>query len=101
MNEDGQVRVSHLLIKNNQSRKPKSWKSPDGISRTRDESIQILKKHLERILSGEVKLSELANTESDCSSHDRGGDLGFLAKDKCNHHSKKPHSICMLEKSVT
>ena len=77
VNEDGQVRVSHLLIKNNQSRKPKSWKSPDGISRTRDESIQILKKHLERILSGEVKLSELANTESDCSSHDRGGDLGF------------------------
>ncbi|AOW26115.1 peptidyl-prolyl cis-trans isomerase NIMA-interacting 1 [Candida albicans P57072] len=80
VNEDGQVRVSHLLIKNNQSRKPKSWKSPDGISRTRDESIQILKKHLERILSGEVKLSELANTESDCSSHDRGGDLGFFSK---------------------
>lgn len=80
VNEDGQVRVSHLLIKNNQSRKPESWKSPDGISRTRDESIQILKKHLERILSGEVKLSELANTESDCSSHDRGGDLGFFSK---------------------
>ena len=80
VNEDGQVRVSHLLIKNNQSRKPKSWKSADGITRTRDESIQILKKHLERILSGEVKLSELAITESDCSSHDRGGDLGFFSK---------------------
>ncbi|EGW35035.1 peptidyl-prolyl cis-trans isomerase [Spathaspora passalidarum NRRL Y-27907] len=78
--DDGKVRISHLLIKNNQSRKPKSWKSPDGITTTRDEAIQILKKHLARILNGEVKLSELAKTESDCSSHSVGGDLGFFGK---------------------
>ena len=40
VNKDGQVRVSHLLLKHNQSRKPKSWKSPEGITRTRDEAIQ-------------------------------------------------------------
>ncbi|EMG46945.1 ssp-1 Peptidyl-prolyl cis-trans isomerase ssp-1 [Candida maltosa Xu316] len=80
VNDDGKVRVSHLLIKNNQSRKPKSWRSPNEITRTREESIQILKKHLETIRSGEAKLSDIASTESDCSSHDRGGDLGYFSK---------------------
>lgn len=77
---DGKVRASHLLIKSNQSRRPKSWKSPDGISRTRDEAIMLLKQHQERILNGEIKLSDLASTESDCSSHAQGGDLGFFGK---------------------
>lgn len=77
---DGKIRVSHLLIKNATSRKPKSWKSPDGITLTRDEAILILKKHQARILNGEVKLGELAQTESDCSSHSQGGDLGFFGK---------------------
>lgn len=78
--DDGKIRVSHLLIKNNTSRKPKSWKSPEGISMSRDESIEILKRHQARILNGEVKLGELASTESDCSSHAQGGDLGFFGK---------------------
>lgn len=78
--DDGKVRVSHLLIKNVQSRKPRSWKSPDGITLSRDEAILILKKHQARILNGEIKLSELAETESDCSSHSQGGDLGFFGK---------------------
>lgn len=77
---DGKVRASHLLIKHKDVRRPKSWKSPDGISITRDEAIQTLKGHQKRILNGEVKLSELAQTESDCSSHSNGGDLGFFGK---------------------
>lgn len=32
----------------------------------------------ERIESGEVTLQELAETESDCSSARKGGDLGFF-----------------------
>ncbi|KAI3406354.2 ESS1 [Candida oxycetoniae] len=79
-NENGKVRVSHILIKNAQSRKPKSWKSPDGISITRDEAVAIAQKHLARILSGEAKFGDIATTESDCSSHSRGGDLGFFGK---------------------
>ena len=78
--EDGKVRASHLLIKSTQSRRPKSWKSPDGVTRTRDEAIAILKEHEKRILNGEVKLSEVAETESDCSSHAQGGDLGYFGK---------------------
>lgn len=77
---DGKIRVSHLLVKHEHSRKPKSWKLPDGITRTRDEAIQILKRHREAILNGEVKLAELVATESDCSSHSQGGDLGFFGR---------------------
>lgn len=83
--DDGKIRVSHLLIKNNQSRRPKSWKSPDGITLTRDESIQIMKKLQSRILNGEIKLSQLAETESDCPSHSSGGDLGFFGKGQMQH----------------
>lgn len=32
----------------------------------------------ERIVRGEVSLEELAETESDCSSAVKGGDLGFF-----------------------
>ncbi|CUM67693.1 uncharacterized protein PRCAT00005396001 [Priceomyces carsonii] len=77
---DGKIRASHILIKHNQSRKPKSWKSPEGISRSRDEAIQNIKKLQTKILDGEAKLNDLAITESDDLSHSQGGDLGFFGK---------------------
>lgn len=77
---NGKIRASHLLVKHDESRKPKSWKSPDGIYRTRDEAIQNIKGYQEKILSGETKLSELATTASDDLSHTQGGDLGFFSK---------------------
>lgn len=80
VNEDGKVRAAHLLIKNVTSRKPKSWKSPDGIDLSRDQAIAIMRGHQKRILNGEIKLADLAQTESDCSSHSNGGDLGFFGK---------------------
>ncbi|EDK43641.1 peptidyl-prolyl cis-trans isomerase 1 [Lodderomyces elongisporus NRRL YB-4239] len=79
-NDDGKVRASHILVKNATSRKPKSWKSPEGILISRDEAISIAKKHLAQILSGEAKFADVAQAESDCSSHARGGDLGFFGK---------------------
>lgn len=78
--DDGKVRVSHLLIKNETSRRPKSWKSPDGVTLLRDMSIAKLKGFRNRILNGEVSLAEVARTESDCLSHEKGGDLGFFGK---------------------
>lgn len=78
--DDGKVRVSHLLIKNETSRRPKSWKSPEGITLTRDESIAKLKAFRETILSGQSSLADMAQNESDCSSHERCGDLGFFGK---------------------
>lgn len=77
---DGKVRASHLLVKHKDSRRPKSWKHPDGITITRDEAIAIAKKLREQLLKGEKKLNELAESESDCSSHAQGGDLGFFGK---------------------
>lgn len=41
-----------------------------------------LKGYKARILSGEVTLEELAETESDCSSAKQGGDLGFFTRGK-------------------
>ncbi|OBA23121.1 rotamase-domain-containing protein [Metschnikowia bicuspidata var. bicuspidata NRRL YB-4993] len=77
---DGKVRALHLLVKNDTSRRPKSWKSPEGVTRTRDEAIAMLRGFQKRILNGEISLADLARSESDCSSHEKGGDLGFFAK---------------------
>lgn len=80
--KDKKVRASHLLIKHNQSRRPKSWKNPEGISRTRDEAVILARKYRDQIILGSVTLGELAETESDCSSHAQSGDLGFFTRGK-------------------
>lgn len=77
---DGKIKVSHLLVKHKDSRRPKSWKLPDGISITRDEAITIAKKFREQIVTGDKKLADLAVGESDCSSHAVGGDLGYFGR---------------------
>lgn len=77
---DGKVRATHLLIKSTLSRRPKSWKHPEGVTISRDEAIQKLKGLQAKILNGEVKIGDLARTESDCSSHANGGDLGFFGR---------------------
>ncbi|XP_070532524.1 uncharacterized protein [Ptychodera flava] len=69
------VRASHLLVKHRDSRRPSSWREAN-ITRSKEEALQILQKHRQAIVSGQVSLGELASTESDCSSAQRGGDLG-------------------------
>ncbi|XP_071948147.1 peptidyl-prolyl cis-trans isomerase NIMA-interacting 1-like [Antedon mediterranea] len=71
------MRCSHLLVKHVESRRPSSWKQ-DTITRSKDEALEILKGHRERIVSGEIEFSELASEESDCSSARKGGDLGWF-----------------------
>lgn len=77
---DGKVRALHLLVKNVTSRRPKSWKSPEGVTISRDDAIARLRGFQKRILNGEISLEELARTESDCLSHEKDGDLGFFAR---------------------
>jgi len=77
-NESG-VRASHLLVKHTGSRRPSSWKQ-EVISRSEDEALNIIKGFQARIKSGETTLEELAQTESDCSSARKGGDLGFFSR---------------------
>jgi NIMA-interacting peptidyl-prolyl cis-trans isomerase 1 len=77
-----QIRASHLLIKHKESRRPSSWKEPT-ITRSKDEAIAILRKHQAGINDTSTKsttFGELAKVHSDCSSHEKGGDLGMFAR---------------------
>ncbi|CAL8580958.1 peptidyl-prolyl cis-trans isomerase Pin1 [Xanthoria parietina] len=76
---EGKIHAAHLLIKHRDSRRPGSWKEPT-ITRTKEEAIEILKGHERRIKSGEISLGGLAQTESDCSSARKNGDLGIFGK---------------------
>ncbi|KAL2803007.1 hypothetical protein BJX63DRAFT_425617 [Aspergillus granulosus] len=74
---EGKIRCSHLLVKHRDSRRPSSWREAN-ITRTKEEAREILRGHQERILSGEIRLGDLATSESDCSSARKKGDLGFF-----------------------
>ncbi|KAJ5151158.1 WW/Rsp5/WWP [Penicillium canariense] len=74
---EGKIRCSHLLVKHRDSRRPSSWREAE-ITRSKEEAIEILKVHEQRIQSGETSLGDLAVSESDCSSARKKGDLGFF-----------------------
>ncbi|KAI9370559.1 hypothetical protein BJX61DRAFT_85792 [Aspergillus egyptiacus] len=76
---EGKIRCSHLLVKHRDSRRPSSWREAT-ITRSKEEAREILRGHQERILRGEVRLGDLATSESDCSSARKRGDLGFFGR---------------------
>ena len=80
--DDGKtLTTSHILVKHTKSRKPKSWRSPDGITRTlaeaRDKATKI-RERLKKCSKDELPemFAKIAKRESDCSSAKRGGNLG-------------------------
>ncbi|TPX68411.1 hypothetical protein SpCBS45565_g03106 [Spizellomyces sp. 'palustris'] len=73
------VRASHLLVKHRESRRPSSWRE-ENITRTKEEAHKKIAAFRERIVSEETDLATLAQTESDCSSAKRGGDLGQFGR---------------------
>ncbi len=78
-----QVRCLHLLIKDCESRNPKSFRDPEGQrikSTTRAQAIQNVEKLREVIVSGQYKFEDVAYSYSDCSSAKSGGDLGFFER---------------------
>ncbi|THH31974.1 hypothetical protein EUX98_g2253 [Antrodiella citrinella] len=75
----GHVRASHLLVKHSGSRRPSSWKE-GNITRSKDEAIKILEGYRAEIGGSTTKFADLAKINSDCSSHEKGGDLGFFGK---------------------
>ncbi|KAG4303492.1 hypothetical protein PCK1_000010 [Pneumocystis canis] len=77
--ENDKIRVIHLLVKHNQSRRPSSWRE-SNITRTKQEAMEIILGYEAKIRSGEISLGELAVTESDCNSAKKAGDLGFFGK---------------------
>ncbi|OOF92410.1 hypothetical protein ASPCADRAFT_210271 [Aspergillus carbonarius ITEM 5010] len=76
---EGKIRCSHLLVKHRDSRRPSSWREAE-ITRSKEEAIEILRGHEERINAGEASLGDIAMSESDCSSARKRGDLGFFGR---------------------
>jgi peptidyl-prolyl cis-trans isomerase NIMA-interacting 1 len=69
-----------LLVKHSGSRRPASWKSPDPITRSKEEALSILAGHAAAIAEGRAAFDDLASRESDCSSARQGGDLGHFGR---------------------
>jgi len=83
-----QVRVLHILKKHKDSRKPSSWRQAQ-ITITKEEArteleglLELLHDEQNDLTSLRATFSELARTESDCSSAKRGGDLGYFGPGK-------------------
>ncbi|KAL7009299.1 peptidyl-prolyl cis-trans isomerase Pin1 [Cystobasidiomycetes sp. EMM_F5] len=79
-----QVQASHLLIKHAGSRRPSSWKETN-ITRSKEEAIAALRAHQAELNKAQPAdlpraFAQLASTESHCSSHSHGGDLGPFRK---------------------
>lgn len=71
---EGKIRAAHLLVKHRESRRPSSWKTAE-ITRSKDEALDIIQGHEQKIRNGVTSLGDLATTESDCSSARKRGDL--------------------------
>ncbi|KAK0466273.1 rotamase-domain-containing protein [Desarmillaria tabescens] len=78
-NVSDRVRASHLLVKHSGSRRPSSWKEAN-ITRSKEEAIEILKTYQDVIGDSADKFAQLATKHSDCSSHEKGGDLGYFGR---------------------
>lgn len=75
------ARASHILLKNNASRRLASWRDPDGVDiRKRSESAAAatLRGFRAQIERGEATMEELAMRHSDCDTAKFGGDLGWF-----------------------
>lgn len=73
------IRCAHLLVKHKDSRRPASWREAK-ITRDYGQAEQEIKQYQQQIQAyqkgeGGKSLSDLATTESDCSSARKGGDL--------------------------
>jgi NIMA-interacting peptidyl-prolyl cis-trans isomerase 1 len=79
---ENKIRAAHLLVKHRDSRRPASWREPK-ITRSKEEARVLIEGYQDQIKAFEAgngdanakSLSDLATTESDCSSARKGGDL--------------------------
>lgn len=83
-----QVQVLHILKKHKGSRRPASWRC-DNITQSKEVSIQQITGFRDSLVatlqsSGAQAMydqfQKIAFDESDCGSHERGGDLGLFGR---------------------
>jgi peptidylprolyl isomerase len=89
--EPKQVQVLHIIRKHRDSRRPASWREPK-ITRSKDDAKLIVQQFRDELAKIETKpgvfgqlkkrFEEIARVESDCGSHDNGGDLGMFTREK-------------------
>lgn len=75
--EVSKVRVLHILVKHAGSRRPASWREPK-ITRTKDEAYFRIRHYRKLVEKKEASFEDVAARQSDCSSAQKGGDLGWF-----------------------
>lgn len=82
------VQVFHILRKHSGSRRPASWRQ-QKITQSKQESIQQIEAIRQELLQDMQtkgfdamfqRFQDIAYSESDCGSHERGGDLGLFGR---------------------
>ena len=74
------VRASHILVKHVGSRRPSSWRCPT-VTLSKEAALEKLANLRDQVVRGNPGTFEaLARVESDCSSAQKGGDLGVFAR---------------------
>ncbi|GIX65827.1 peptidylprolyl isomerase [Babesia caballi] len=77
------VRCAHILLKHKDSRNPINRNTQTPVTRTKDEAIMQLSRHLDTILDAREKDQEfkrIATQVSECASARNGGDLGYFSR---------------------
>lgn len=79
--EQGWVKVSHILVKHKGSRRPSSWLE-ELVTRTDIEALKMIKEYRSQIINGERRFKDIAKECSHCNSSKKGGDLGKFGQGK-------------------
>jgi peptidyl-prolyl cis-trans isomerase NIMA-interacting 1 len=69
-----------LTFNNNAMHRIPPSNSKANITRTKDEAIALLKQYQAEIAGDPAKFAVLAQEHSDCSSHAKGGNLGWFSR---------------------
>ncbi len=86
--ENKQVQVFHILRKHSGSRRPSSWRQ-QVITKSVDEARAEVQSYIDQLRDAESKggfdalfqtFQRIAFEDSDCGSHERGGDLGLFGR---------------------
>lgn len=86
--DEKKVQVYHILRKHSGSRRPSSWRQ-EVINKPLDEARREVQSYIDRLQAAQAEggfdalfnaFQEIAYTDSDCGSHERGGDLGLFGR---------------------